>query len=414
MLFETLLFSFLGVGIGVFAGMMPGMHVNTLIPLLFSLSLLLNLHPYYLAALIVSTAISEIFINFIPSIFLGAPEEDTSLAVLPGHRLLLEGRGYEAIKLTVIGGICSLIFSLILISFFGGVFSYLYEISRPYVHYLIALVVIFMIISEKRLKKMLSALLIIMLSGMLGVITLNSSLVPQQNVLFPVLTGLFGLSTLLISISERASIPKQTDETDLKISGKEILKSIALGSFAGIIVGLLPAIGISQAAVIVQYLGRAGEARSFLVTLSGINVGNEIFSLVNLFLVGNPRSGSSVAVQRILAELSFFDIVYLIGAICFSAGIAAVLTLHLGNKIPRFLEKLNYRAICVSVIIFIVAMIFLLTGIFGLLIAFASTSIGLLCAYFGIRRSHCMGCLLLPSILFFSGLNPVIISFLMI
>jgi len=90
------------------------------------------------------------------------------------------------------------------------------------------------------------------------------------------------------------------------------------------------------------------------------------------------------------------------------------LTLYLGRKIPKFLEKINYRNLCLSVIIFIVTIIFLLTGILGLLITFTSTAIGLLCAYLGIRRSHCMGCLLLPSILFFSGLNPAIISLLRI
>jgi len=38
-----------------------------------------------------------------PSIFLGAPEADTALAVLPGHALLMEGRGEEAVRLSAIG-----------------------------------------------------------------------------------------------------------------------------------------------------------------------------------------------------------------------------------------------------------------------------------------------------------------------
>jgi putative membrane protein len=411
MIFETLLFCLLGIFFGLVCGLVPGFHVNLLIPIILSFSFFIK-NPYFLAVLIVSTAISEIFINFIPSIFLGAPDEDTSLSVLPGHRLLLEGRGYEAIKLTALGGILSLILSLIFISLFGNVFVYLYEISRPYVHYLIAFVVILMIASEKKLRKILSAILIIFLSGFLGIITLNSSLISQQNVLFPILTGLFSLSTLILSITERAFIPKQEEDFNLKISSFQIIKSVILGCFAGILVGLLPAIGVSQAAVMVQYLGRANDPRSFLITISGINVGNEIFSLVNLFLVGNPRSGSSVAVQRILSELNFYDIVYLIGSICFSAGIASALTLFLGKKIPKFLEKLNYRKLCISVLIFILLLIFLITGFFGLLIAFASTSIGLLCAKLEIKRSHCMGCLLIPSILYFSGLNPFVLSIL--
>jgi len=410
MILETLLLSFLGIGIGIFAGLMPSMHVNTLLPILFSFSLFFD-NPYYLSVLIVSTAITEIFVNFISSIFIGAPEEDTALSILPGHRLLLEGRGYEAIKLTVIGGIGALILTLILISFFAQFFDYLYKLSRPFIHWLIIFVVIFMIISEKKIKKMLSAILIISLSGLLGIIALNSSL-NQQNILFPILTGLFGLSTLLISISERSSIPKQNENENLDISKKDIVKSIFLGSIAGILVGFLPAIGISEAATMVQYLGGTGKARSFLITLSGINAGNEVFSLISLYLVGNPRSGASVAIQKVLSELTFYDVVYLIGVICFSSGIAAIITLLLGKRIPRYLERVNYKWLCISVIFFIILIVFVFTGIFGLFILFTSTSIGLLCAFLGIKRSHCMGCLLVQSILFFSGLMPTVVSFL--
>jgi putative membrane protein len=97
MILESFLLVFVGMGIGVFAGLTPGIHVNTTIPIIMSLSFLLP-SPYYLAVLVVSVAVTEMFIDYIPSIFLGAPEADTSLSVLPGHRLLLEGRGYEAIK----------------------------------------------------------------------------------------------------------------------------------------------------------------------------------------------------------------------------------------------------------------------------------------------------------------------------
>ncbi|MEM7825519.1 MAG: tripartite tricarboxylate transporter permease [Candidatus Aenigmatarchaeota archaeon] len=412
MIFETLFFCLVGIFFGMVCGLIPGFHVNLVIPIILSFSFVKS--PYLLAVLIVSTSVSEIFMNFIPSIFLGAPDEDTSLSVLPGHRLLLEGRGYEAIKLTVLGGVLSLILSLVFILAFGSFFVYLYEISRPYVHYLIAFVVIIMIACEKKLKKILYSALIIFLSGFLGIITLNSSLVPQQNILFPVLTGLFGLSTLVLSLKERAFIPKQEEDSSLRISYFQTIKSVILGCFAGIIVGLLPAIGVSQAAIMVHYLGKAVDARSFLITVSGINVGNEVFSLVNLFLVGNPRSGSSVAVQRILNEIKFYDVLYLIGSTCFSAGIASSLTLFFGKKIPKILERLNYRKVCIFISVFISFLIFLITGIFGLLITFTSASIGLLCALLEIKRSHCMGCLLIPSILYFSGLNPLVLSFLRI
>jgi len=414
MIVETLLFIFVGIGIGVVAGICPGLHVNTTIPLVLALSIFLGLDPYQSIVIIVAIGMTEMFIDYVPSVFLGAPDTDTAVAVLPAHRLLFEGRGYEAIKLTVIGGIGALLVSLAIIAFVTPVFSSLYELSRPYIHFVIIGVVVFMIFSEKKLKKILSAALIIGLTGLLGILTLNSGLVAGNEVLFPVLTGLFGLSGLIISLSESSKIPEQKEDSKLNISKKELIKSIVLASFAGILVGFLPAVGISEAAVMMQYVGGSNTARGFLVTASGINVANDLFSLISLYLVGNPRSGSSVAVQQILSELTFFDVLFLIGSTLFTAGIAAMLTLYLGKKIPKFLIKLNYRKLTLSIIVFIAAMIFLLTGPFGLLIGFTSTAIGLLCAHLKIRRSHCMGVLLISTILFFAGLNPLVISTLRI
>ncbi len=411
MILESLLLVFVGMGIGIFAGLIPGIHVNTTIPIIMSLSFLLP-SPYYLAVLIVSVAVTEMFIDYIPSIFLGAPEADTSLSVLPGHRLLLEGRGYEAIKLTILGGVGTLLVSLVFIAILANYFQLLYEVTRPFVQYLIIGVVIFMIVTEKKLKKMLFSILILSMTGLFGVLVLNSSLVPAQEVLFPSFTGLFGLSMLIVSIFERSSIPKQKEDSRMLISKKEIAKSLVLASIAGIVVGFLPAVGISEAGTMVQYLGGSGESRSFLITISGINVANDAFSLVSVFLVGNARSGTSVAIQGILGELMFFDVLYLVGVIMLTAGIAAILTSYLGKIIPKYLEKVNYKILIISVIIFITGLVLFLTNPLGLLILFTSTSLGLLCNFLEIRRSHCMGILLIPSLLFFTNLNGTVLSIL--
>ena len=269
-----------------------------------------------------------------------------------------------------------------------------------------------MIYSEKEVRKIFSALLILVLSGLLGIFCLYSNLVSQKNVLFPVLTGLFGLSTLMLSVSQRSEIPPQQVDEVILVRKRELLLSIILGSVAGLAIGFLPAIGVSEAATIVQYLGRVGGPRNFLVTLSGINVGNEVFSLISLYLIGNPRSGASVAIQRLMGSISFYYTLLLIGVILFSGGIAAIITLFLAKKFSLFLKKLNYKYLCIIVICSILFLIFIFTGINGLLITFTSTSIGLLCARLGVRRSHCMGCLLIPSLLFFSNSIPFALSIL--
>lgn len=412
MLLEIFLFSLIGIVLGTILGLLPGLHLNNILPLLISLTFLIP-NPHYLIALIVSTAIAQVFTTFIPSIFLGASDGDNnSLSILPGHRLLLEGRGYEAIRLTVIGGLGALVISIIVILFLGNYFTLLYNIIRPYIAYAIIVVILFMIFSEKRPKKILAATLIILISGILGILVLNSSLVPQQNALFPTFVGLFSISILITSIAEKANIPKQQFDTKLNTSKLDITKSIVLGVVAGILVGLLPAVGVSQAATFAQYLGGLGEARTFLTTLSGINTANEVISLNSLYLISNPRSGTSVAIERLLPEISFYDMLLFLGVILFSAGIVVPITLHLGKTIPHFLAKINYTILSLAVIGFLTLMITIMTGVYGLLIGLTSTGIGLLCAYLGVRRSNCMGLLLIPSVLFFLGLNPLVFTIL--
>lgn len=412
MLLEIFLFSAIGIVLGVLLGLLPGLHLNNLLPIFIFLGALIP-NPYYLVVLIVSTAIAQVFTSFIPSIFLGSPDGDSnSLSVLPGHQLLLEGRGYEAIRLTVIGGLGALIASVIIVLFFGRYFTYLYDMTRPYIAYVLIAVVLLMILFERRIKKILFAGLIILLSGIFGFLVLNSSIVSQQNVLFPTFAGLFAISTLITSITEKAKIPEQQFDAEIRTPKTRLYKAIALGVIAGVLVGMLPAVGVSQAATFMQYVGGLGEARTFLVTLAGINTANEVVSLNSLYLINNPRSGASVAIERILPEITFYEVLLFIGVIFFASGVTVPITLFLGKIIPKFLVKINYTILTLSVIGFLILMIGLLTGVYGLLIGLTATGIGLLCTYTGVRRSSCMGVLLLPSVFFFLGLNPLIFTLL--
>jgi len=103
----TLLFIsiFIGFFLGIISGLTPGIHVNNFALVLLALTPLfldIGFEPFYIAVMILSNSVTQTFVDIIPSIFLGAPEADTALAVLPGHRLLMEGRGSEAVRLSAI------------------------------------------------------------------------------------------------------------------------------------------------------------------------------------------------------------------------------------------------------------------------------------------------------------------------
>jgi putative membrane protein len=119
MLIEIILFLILGVVLGTFTGLTPGIHTNLIGIFIVSISgFFLFVNPIYFIVIITSMAITHTFVDFIPSVFLGCPDTDTELSILPGHELLKEGLGYEAVYLTCYGKhCCNFYFNINFISF---------------------------------------------------------------------------------------------------------------------------------------------------------------------------------------------------------------------------------------------------------------------------------------------------------
>ncbi len=407
---KEILFTIIGSLIGSFLGLLPGFHVNNIIPFLLTLPFL----PLDLSIFIVSIAVSQIVSSFLPSVFLGAPESENALAVLPGHKMLLEGRGREAVKLVLVGSLLGAIFTILLSLATSSYFKMLYKISRPFIHYLIILTIALMLLTEKSFRRIVRSIFVLLLSGLFGLLIFNFPLISQNIVLFPALSGLFGASTLLTSLSERTKIPKQKRKQEIMLKFDKVAFCSLLGSFAGILVGFLPAIGISQAAIMVQYLAGIREVRSFLVTLGSINVANEIFSLFCLYLVKNPRSGASVAIQKIMGKLVFEDVLLFMLVSITSLGISSIITLLLSKEFSKLVERINYKFLTLFALSFLTLMVFIFSGLGGLLIFLTATSIGFTTIKLKVKRSYCMGVLLIPSILFFSKLTPYVLKILRI
>jgi putative membrane protein len=109
----------LGFALGILSGLTPGLHLNNFAAMLLALSpslINLGLTPYEIASIILAASISQTFFDAIPAIFLGAPDSETALTVLPGQKLMLEGRGVEAIRLSALGSAGSIIFALLLVA----------------------------------------------------------------------------------------------------------------------------------------------------------------------------------------------------------------------------------------------------------------------------------------------------------
>ncbi len=387
-----------GAALGAICGLLPGLHPNNTIPIVLGMSFLFP--PMSAAVVLISAGVVNSFVAFIPSILIGAPESGSELSVLPGHRLLLQGKGYEALQLTVIGGLASALFAMASLPAFALAVPKTYSFIRPNVQYLLIFVVIYMVLSEKTWKGKFFAAAVFALSGIFGWLALDK-IQAGNEILFPLLSGLFGLPMLLLSVKNRVTMPESFSFETEEIRKRKILKPALVGSVAGVVAGMLPGIGSSQATVLAQ----AGERdeKSFLMSMAGVSVVDVIYSLLALWLIGNARSGIASAVGT-LVSIDFNAVLVFLSVILASAGIGAFLTLKLSRSAIFALRRVNYRKLCAYVFAFVFILIFAFTGFFGLAVAGLALSIGLVPNLTNIRRSHAMGCLILPAILFFMGL----------
>ena len=167
MLIEILLFLFFGIFAGTVTGLIPGIHINLVGILIISLSAttLGFLDPIYFIVFITATAITHTFVDFIPSIFLGCPDTDTELSILPGHELLKKGRGYEAVLLTCYGSLAAVFLLIIIVIPSIIIIPKIYDFVKLLTPYLLILVSVILISLE---RKKFKALLAFFLAGLLG------------------------------------------------------------------------------------------------------------------------------------------------------------------------------------------------------------------------------------------------------
>lgn len=397
MFLEIIISCTIGITLGTITGLTPGIHINlvSIILLKFIAVLLLYFNPLSLAVIIVSMGITHSFLDSIPAIYLGAPDSDTVLNVLPGHKLLLQGKGYEAVKLTLIGSLMSLITVTLFIPILLQLTPIIFEYIEPYIGYILLTSSILMILRE---EKKLLAFHQFLITGILGIIVLS---LPLKQPLLPMLSGLFGTSGLLISMFDKVVIPKQIISETIQISKKNKLKAIFASSFAGTLTGIFPGLGAAQAAIIGSSItGHIGNY-TFLILVGGVNTANFLFSLVTFYTLQKSRNGAVLVVSQIINTITIKELIILIATALLAGSIATLLALKIAKVFSKVITKINYQYLCISIILTITLISFLFSGPLGLVILIISTIIGTLPPKLGIGRNHSMGCLLIPVILYF-------------
>ena len=411
-MFDLLISCFIGILIGTMTGMVPGIHVNTAGAILFAAStfLLTIVSPEFLCVLMVAMSIAHALIEFVPSMLLGVPEEGTAVSILPGHRMVLEGRAKETIRIVAVGGFGAIIVVIIMLPVFAIVLPFLTEISKPFTWILLSVVSVYLIYKlTNSLGKFSWSLLLFVLSGLLGWIVFQTPI--QSGItMMAMFSGLFGISTILFSLNDNSSIPYQNPEYELNLDFPKI-KSIFAGGTSGAILGFLPGFGPAQGSIIAQSVSGGTEGdddtTNFLLANAGLNTSDCLFSLIAIYLIGNPRSGIAVYMSYLVANFSLYHLLIFIFASLIAVSISLILCLKLGDSFSNLMGGVDYRKLSIFVIILQIIILYIFIIYYGApilfvtLILITSIAMGMLPHYLGVGKSHLMGVLIIPAIVIY-------------
>ena len=466
LLVAVAVFTLLGVAAGVVTGLAPGLHVNNVALLLLASrgafeGLVLAVFPSagleeliaILSSFVMGTVIGHSFLDFVPSVYLGAPEEKTALSVLPGHRLLLAGEGHVAVRLAAKGGIAGVaaaVALLIPLRLFLGSPVDAYERGKGLIAFLLLGIAALLILSERerrvkgrdgkerriasRTRQRAIAALLFGTAGMLGFALLDTNLLTTWNwfplgptsadlgtrILFPLFTGLFGFPTLALSSRSRSVVPPQDLSADSKMTGRRIARGVLSGSVAGALVSWLPGLSSGAATALSQLLSRGrGDERSpeslreFMVALGAVSTATSVFTVSVLFIIDRARSGAAVAIRELNAgPVAPWDPVdrvpLLLAVLLVSAVLAAIaaypLTIAFSRLAARRIHRVRYDLLARGILATLALLILVLAGAAGLMVAVIAGVLGLVAPLAGVKRVHLMGSLIVPVVLLYLAL----------
>ena len=411
-----------GAGLGLFSGLAPGIHVNTLA------SMLLTVHPAMVSAVsgqleadaasiavcccIMSASVVHSFVDFVPSVFIGAPDGEDAVSVLPGHRLLRQGRGMAAVKSAAIGSLVGASAAVLLSVplqwlLLQGLDEGLERLT-PMVLLAAAGVIL---ASEHRRGSVLWGATAFAVSGMLGLACMTleipmRGILGEGSVMLPMLTGLFGIPVLLES-SSSSGMPVQRDRDVDPVGIVPGLKGVLMGTVAGWFPGITSTVGASMSAAVFP----EDRPERFISTVASVGTVTSVLSLVTLSVSGSGRSGTALAIGEIAGDSldGFMSDGFLLMLLSTATAslIGFRLTVWSGRTMSGLLGRVDAGRANRCVIAVLLAVTLALTGPFGLVVLMCSTLVGLMPGAFGTGRIVLCGCLLLPVIAFEFGFRSL-------
>ena len=380
---------FFGVGLGSLTGLIPGFHVNNVALILLALSpalLDLGIPLSAVAAIIVSTGTVHTFLNYIPSALIGAPDGDTALSLLPGHRMLLSGNAARGVAWSARGSQLGLFLSLPLIILARIAFG-------PELGW------------YDGLK---SVLPFVLLSVSLLLLATETTRLDWPLWMQNLTRGRFGRDSRLAGFL--------TSQATVLVMGGRNLAAKAQGKQG---YGMdwetrrLTELSDDELLEIAKAEAEEGvegpqtkQDLEIIAILSAVNTAVTVMVLGFLYIISRSRSGATLALKMMYPIETWSaleptsDFIRLL-AVTLAAGLLAMpMMRYVGMGMLRLHAAIPLQQMVMGVILFVVALVWLSTGFVGIGVLIVGTIIGLLPPRIGIRRSHGMGIILVPIMIY--------------
>jgi putative membrane protein len=358
----------------------------------------LGLPPLPLGCAMLAAGIVHTFLDVVPSLALGVPDAAMAVSALPGHELVLGGRGREALRLSAVGSGTALALAIPVAVPLTAVMARLYPLLRPQLPFVLAGVVLLSIATESGWHARIAGTASFLLAATLGVVvpdTTPTAVVEAGGVLTPLFAGLFGAPVLLDAL-DGGGVPSQADAR-LALAPRDLGIAAAAGTGAGAAVGYLPGVSAGVASVL-ALPATSGEdpAREYVVATSGANTATAVFALFSFAVLGSPRSGVLVAMSD-AGVPPVLPVLLVVSVVAGAVGVAGVLLV--GDTAFAVAREVPQRALVSGVLVGVLGLSVAFAGITGAVALAAATAVGFVPARFGCRRVHLMGVLLGPIIL---------------
>ncbi len=376
----NLLLSAAGFLVGAMLGIIPGLHPNLVISVFSAMSLRME-NP---AEFFIPLAVANIMFDSVPSSIFGVAEEGREASLSEAQRLAGRGMSWYACMKSAKAGFLGFLISSILFIPSLYIIPIAYGIISPHV-----LPLLIIIAGINAFMDGKNGFLLFFLSSLLGTF---SFLLPVNSIhiFLPLLTGLFGMPYLILSMG--SGQVKQTKQVPLHDSHAGIRRGALLGMFTN----LLPALGASQ----FVFLASAMPI-NFLSFSTSLSASSTLFSIATVVSTGKARAG--IAIPFMDFPMLWHEKLGIVLLSMASASLSFLAISWIAWPLIRVLSKAG-KVLHAATVLTILAIVLATTGLYGLLVLSASTSLGLFATTLKARRTQLLGSIIYPTILLYSGM----------